>query len=60
MWPVPFTENKLSFFQTSALDSSTVQEAFRNILTEIYYIMSQKEIAEHTAQDESPGNNVVP
>ena len=30
-----FAENTLSFCQTSPFDATTVQEAFRNILTEI-------------------------
>ncbi|XP_035876019.1 ras-related protein Rab-11B-like [Phyllostomus discolor] len=62
------TENNLCFIQTSALESTTVEEAFRNVLTEIYHIVSQKQIADHLAHrechgnnvhEESPGNNVV-
>eukprot|EP01112_Ceratiomyxa_fruticulosa_P016155 TRINITY_DN4847_c0_g3_i1.p1 TRINITY_DN4847_c0_g3~~TRINITY_DN4847_c0_g3_i1.p1 ORF type:complete len:219 (+),score=39.26 TRINITY_DN4847_c0_g3_i1:277-933(+) len=34
-------KNKLSFIETSALDSSNVELAFQNILTEIYHIMSR-------------------
>uniref|UniRef100_A0A8C5NZP1 Ras-related protein Rab-11B n=1 Tax=Jaculus jaculus TaxID=51337 RepID=A0A8C5NZP1_JACJA len=52
-------KNNLSFIKTSALDSTNVEEAFKNILTEIYRIVSQKQIADHAAHDESPGNNVV-
>jgi len=33
--------NKLSFIETSALDSTNVELAFQNILTEIYHIMSR-------------------
>jgi len=37
---------KLSFIETSALDSSNVELAFQNILTEIYHIMSRPPITE--------------
>ncbi|KAK2107963.1 Ras- protein Rab-11B [Saguinus oedipus] len=62
-WPTveahAFAEkNNLSFIETSALDSTNIEEAFKDILTEIYHIMSQKQIADH-ATHESPGNNVV-
>src|SRR4051812_16023726 len=33
-------KNRLSFIETSALDSTNVELAFQNILTEIYHIMS--------------------
>ncbi|MGH0184887.1 UNVERIFIED_CONTAM: hypothetical protein FKN15_016252 [Acipenser sinensis] len=36
-----------------------VEEAFKNILTEIYRIVSQKQITDRSAHDESPGNNLV-
>ena len=46
-------KNNLSFIETSALDSSNVEQAFQSILTEIYHIMSppgEKE-PEQTAAD---------
>ncbi|XP_055463309.1 ras-related protein Rab-11B-like [Psammomys obesus] len=52
-------KDHLSFIEITALDSTHVEEAFKNILTEIYCIVSQKQIADHVAHDESPGNNVV-
>ncbi|WFD33746.1 DNA helicase [Malassezia cuniculi] len=36
------TENNLSFIETSALDASNVEQAFQNILTDIYRIVSNK------------------
>ena len=36
--------NNLSFIETSALDSTNVETAFHNILTEIYRIVSQKQL----------------
>ncbi|XP_010777057.1 ras-related protein Rab-11B-like, partial [Notothenia coriiceps] len=52
-------KNSISFIETSALDSTNVEEAFKNILTEIYRIVSQKQISDRSGNDESPGNNVV-
>jgi len=37
-------KNNLSFIETSALDSTNVETAFHNILTEIYRIVSQKQL----------------
>ncbi|WFC97610.1 hypothetical protein MYAM1_000327 [Malassezia yamatoensis] len=37
-------ENNLSFIETSALDASNVEQAFQNILTEIYRIVSNKQL----------------
>jgi len=39
-------KNKLSFIETSALDSTNVELAFQNILTEIYHIMSRPPLGE--------------
>eukprot|EP00429_Kryptoperidinium_foliaceum_P087303 CAMPEP_0176186688 /NCGR_PEP_ID=MMETSP0121_2-20121125/1999_1 /TAXON_ID=160619 /ORGANISM="Kryptoperidinium foliaceum, Strain CCMP 1326" /LENGTH=214 /DNA_ID=CAMNT_0017525181 /DNA_START=42 /DNA_END=690 /DNA_ORIENTATION=- len=38
--------NNLAFIETSALDSTGVEEAFRQILTEIYRLMSRKTMAD--------------
>lgn len=37
-------KNDLSFIETSALDSFNVVEAFQQILTEIYYSISQRQL----------------
>ncbi|OQR80324.1 ras-related protein Rab-11A-like [Tropilaelaps mercedesae] len=37
--------NKLSFIETSALDSTNVETAFQQILTDIYHIVSRKQMA---------------
>merc|ERR1712086_253866 len=54
-------KNSLSFIETSALDSTNVKNAFQNILTEIYRIVSQKQL---DSADSNPGpgsnTNVVP
>ena len=51
-----FTEkNNLSFIETSALESTNVEAAFQQILTEIYRIVSQKQIRSD-GDDESPAN----
>ena len=36
--------NKLSFIETSALDSSNVEEAFKKLLTDIYGSMTKRQI----------------
>jgi len=44
-------KNGLSFIETSALDSTNVEVAFHNILTEIYRIVSQKQINDSQNND---------
>ncbi|XP_077993687.1 ras-related protein Rab-11B-like isoform X2 [Glandiceps talaboti] len=51
-------KNNLSFIETSALDSTNVETAFQNILTEIYHIVSQKQIRDGGSGEDSPSNNV--
>lgn len=43
--------NNLAFIETSALDSTGVEEAFRQILTEIYRLMCKKTMAGGSAGD---------
>lgn len=42
--------NNLSFIETSALDSTNVESAFQNILTDIYKIVSQHNDHEPTSK----------
>uniref|UniRef100_A0A7S3DJV3 Uncharacterized protein n=1 Tax=Palpitomonas bilix TaxID=652834 RepID=A0A7S3DJV3_9EUKA len=54
-------KNSLSFIETSALDSTNVEMAFLNILTEIYRIVSRKTV-EQGSEDKGPapaGKTVV-
>ncbi|GAB1599491.1 ras-related protein Rab-11B-like, partial [Argonauta hians] len=51
-------KHNLSFIETSALDSTNVEAAFQNILTEIYKIVSQKQIRESPDDDNSISTNV--
>jgi len=44
-------ENGLMFIETSALDSSNVELAFQKILTEIYRIVSNKDISDAKQDD---------
>jgi Ras-related protein Rab-11A len=44
-------ENGLMFIETSALDASNVELAFQKILTEIYRIVSNKELEAKTTSD---------
>ncbi|KAK9382965.1 ras family-domain-containing protein [Kockiozyma suomiensis] len=48
-------ENNLSFIETSALDASNVELAFQNILTEIYRIVSAKQLDQANEAAPRPG-----
>ncbi|XP_064846286.1 ras-related protein Rab-11A isoform X1 [Oncorhynchus masou masou] len=52
-------KNGLSFLETSALDSTNVETSFQTILTEIYRIVSQKQMSDRQDNNMSPSNNVV-
>jgi len=52
-------KNKLSFIETSALDSTNVELAFQNILTEIYHQMSRPPPSGEGEEGEH-GESVVP
>ncbi|XP_042346498.1 RAB11a, member RAS oncogene family, like [Plectropomus leopardus] len=53
-------KNGLSFLETSALDSTNVEQAFQTILTAIYNIVSQRQMSGRNDSDFSPASNVVP
>ena len=53
-------QHSLSFIETSALDSTNVELAFQNILTEIYRIVSQKQIRDPPEGDTIRPQNVEP
>jgi len=48
-------KNKLSFIETSALDSTNVELAFQNILTEIYHIMSKPPLDDESGEPPEQG-----
>ena len=50
--------NSLSFIETSALDSTNVETAFTNILTEIHHIVSQRQL-ENEEKEEVPGGSSI-
>jgi small GTP-binding protein len=53
-------KNGVSFIETSALDSTNVEQAFHTILTEIYRIVSQRQIQEPIGSQGNSGNNSGP
>lgn len=58
----PLEKNGLSFIETSALDSTNVEAAFQNILTEIYHIVNQNQrptAANNGSQPEAPTIQVL-
>ena len=49
-------ENKLSFIETSALDSTGVDEAFQRTVTEIYHVISRRAISNNNTNNKlKPG-----
>ncbi|KAK9454414.1 ras family-domain-containing protein [Dipodascopsis uninucleata] len=52
-------ENNLSFIETSALDASNVELAFQNILTEIYRIVSSKQLDQGADAGPRPGEGTT-
>jgi len=51
--------NQLSFIETSALDSTNVEKAFTNILTEIYRSVSTRQVPSDRVQAINPGGNNI-
>jgi len=52
-------QNTLSFIETSALDSTNVETAFHNILTEIYRIVSQKQLPDNSVGGDAPSGRTI-
>lgn len=50
-------KNNLSFIETSALDSTNVETAFKTILTEIYKGAAQKELEKSNSEENGISNN---
>ncbi|UJR20746.1 hypothetical protein I4U23_023864 [Adineta vaga] len=50
-------KNGVSFIETSALDSTNVEQAFHTILTEIYHIVSQRQIQDPNGSQGHGGSN---
>ncbi|GAB0200899.1 ras-related protein Rab-11A-like [Grus japonensis] len=53
-------KNGLSFLETSALDSTNVETAFHNILSEIYRIVSQRQITGQPESEFGPATTIEP
>ncbi|EOA99726.1 Ras-related protein Rab-11A, partial [Anas platyrhynchos] len=53
-------KNGLSFLETSALDSTNVETAFHSILTEIYRLVSQRQIAGQPESEFGPSTTIEP
>lgn len=49
----------LSFIETSALESTNVEQAFQRILTEIYHIVSKKALASEDKPQPDKGTRIV-
>ncbi|KAK9462963.1 ras family-domain-containing protein [Lipomyces oligophaga] len=52
-------ENNLSFIETSALNASNVESAFQSILTEIYRIVSARQLEQATESAPRPGEGTT-
>lgn len=52
-------KNQLSFIETSALDSTNVETAFTNILTEIYKSVSKRQFGPDRTVPLSTGTNIT-
>ncbi|ULU10704.1 hypothetical protein L3Y34_014753 [Caenorhabditis briggsae] len=52
--------NQLSFIETSALDSTNVEAAFTNILTEIYKSVSNKHVGSDRQGYGGGGGTIIP
>ena len=52
-------KNGLSLLETSALDSTNVVTAFHTLLTEIYCVVSQKQMSDRQDNEMSPSNKVL-
>ncbi|NXN31238.1 RB11A protein, partial [Nycticryphes semicollaris] len=53
-------KNGLSFLETSALDSTNVEMAFHNILSEIYRIVSQRQMTGQPESEFGPATTIEP